>query len=115
LVLDLGVVDDASKVFLNGHPAGVTWKRPHRHEVTQLLTPGKNFLEVRVSNRLINAVAGMKKPDWADLVVEKYADYNERHAWYETNVAEYGAENLLPSGLLGPVRLIALQEVEFNL
>ena len=108
-------MDDASKAFVNGHAAGVTWKRPHQHDVTQWITPGKNFLEVRVSNRLINAVAGMKKPEWVEKVIEKYAHYNERNAWYETNVAEYGAENILPAGLLGPVRLVALQAVEFTL
>jgi hypothetical protein len=115
LMLDLGIVDDASKVFVNGHAAGVTWKRPHQHDVTQWITPGKNFLEVRVSNRLINAVAGMKKPEWVEKVIEKYGNYNERRAWYDTNVAEYGAENLLPAGLLGPVRLVVLQEIEFTL
>ncbi|MBZ5562218.1 MAG: hypothetical protein LAP13_07325 [Acidobacteriia bacterium] len=115
LILDLGTVDDASKVFINGHAAGVTWKRPHQHEVTQWTKSGRNFLEVRISNRLINAVGGMKKPAWVEKVIEKYGDYNERREWYDSNVREYGAENLPAAGLLGPVRLIALQEIEFTL
>lgn len=115
LLLDLGGVADASKVWLNGHAAGVTWKRPHQHEVTQWVQSGNNFLEVRVSNRLINAVGGMKKPEWADKVREKYGHYNERNEWYDINVREYGATNLPPAGLLGPVRLVVLQEIEFVL
>jgi hypothetical protein len=115
VVLDLGAVADASKVWLNSHAAGVTWKKPHQHEVTQWIKPGNNFLEVRVSNRLINAVGGMKKPEWADKVREKYAHYNERNEWYDINVREYGATNLPPAGLLGPVRLVFLQEIEFAL
>ncbi len=62
-----------AKVWLNGHRMGVSWKRPHQYDVTPWARPGKNFLEVRVSNRLINAVGGMKKPDWTDQVAEKYA------------------------------------------
>jgi hypothetical protein len=115
IVLDLGGVADASKVWLNGHAAGVTWKRPHQHEVTQWVKSGGNFLEVRVSNRLLNVVGGMKKPEWAEKVREKYAHYNERNEWYDINLREYGAENLPPAGLLGPVRLIFFEEVEFDL
>jgi hypothetical protein len=57
----------------------------------------------------------MKKPDWVDKIIEKYGDYNERRACYDTNVREYGAEDLVAAGLLGPVRLIALEEAEFAL
>jgi hypothetical protein len=115
VTLDLGAVADASKVWLNGQAAGVTWKRPHQHDVTQWVRPGSNFLEVRVSNRLINLVGGLKRPEWADKVVEKYGRYNERQEWYETNSREYGATELPPAGLLGPVRLVFLQEVEFEI
>jgi hypothetical protein len=113
--LDLGVVMDASKVWLNSQAAGVTWKRPHQHDVTQWVKPGKNFIEVRVSNRLINYVAGLKRPESADRVVEKYGNYNERQQWYGIMSREYGAENIPPAGLIGPVKLVFFQEVEFDL
>jgi len=113
--LDLGTVADASKVWLNSQAAGVTWKRPHQHDVTQWVRPGNNSLEVRVSNRLINVVGGLKRPEWADKVVEKYGHYNERQEWYETNSREYGASELPPAGLLGPVRMVFLHEVEFEI
>src|ERR1019366_1921646 len=100
--LDLGTVMDASKVWLNSQAAGVTWKRPHVHDVTSLVKPGKNFLEVRVSNRLINYVAGLKVPDWAEKVEKEYGSYNERQLWYEIVAREYGAENIPPAGLMGP-------------
>jgi hypothetical protein len=113
--LDLGTVMDASKVWLNSTAAGVTWKRPHLHDVTKLVKPGKNFIEVRVSNRLINAVAGMKRPEWADKVAEKYGSYNERQLWFEIVSREYGAENIPPAGLIGPVKLVFSQELEFDI
>lgn len=115
VTLDLGAVMDASKVWLNSTAAGVTWKRPHLHEVTKLVKPGKNFIEVRVSNRLINSVAGLKRPESADQVIEKYGSYNERQQWYAIMSREYGAENIPPAGLIGPVKLVFLQQVEFEI
>ena len=112
--LDLGTVMDASKVWLNSQAAGVTWKRPHLHDVSKWVKPGKNFIEVRVSNRLINYVAGLKRPEWGDKVVEKYGSYNERQLWYEIVSREYGAENIPPAGLIGPVKLVFSQEMEFE-
>jgi hypothetical protein len=85
------------------------------HDVTKLVKPGKNFIEVRVSNRLINAVAGMKRPEWADKVAEKYGSYNERQLWFEIVSREYGAENIPPAGLIGPVKLVFSQELEFDI
>ena len=114
VTLDLGTVMDASKVWLNSQAAGVTWKRPHLHDVSKWVKPGKNFVEVRVSNRLINYVAGLKRPDWGDKVMEKYGSYNERQLWYEIVAREYGAENIPPAGLIGPVKLVFSQELEFE-
>jgi len=115
VTLDLGTVMDASKVWLNSTAAGVTWKRPHLHDVSKLIKPGKNFIEVRVSNRLINSVAGLKRPESADKVVEKYGNYNERQQWYQIMSREYGAENIPPAGLIGPVKLVFSQQVEFEI
>ena len=79
------------------------------------MKPGKNFIEVRVSNRLINAVAGMKVPTAAiDKVMKKYGSYNERQTWVQFLTREYGAENIPPAGLMGPVRLVFAQEIEFE-
>ncbi len=115
ITLDLGTVMDASKVWMNSTAAGVTWKRPHLHDVTQLVKPGKNFIEVRVSNRLINYVAGKTLPDWAKESEKKYGSYNERQQWYVFLTREYGAEDLPPAGLLGPVKLIFAQELQFEI
>jgi hypothetical protein len=106
---------DASKVWLNSTAAGVTWKRPHLHDVSKLIKPGENFIEVRVSNRLINSVAGLKRPESADKVIEKYGSYNERQQWYQILSREYGAENVPPAGLIGPVKLIFSKQVEFEI
>jgi hypothetical protein len=115
VTLDLGTVMDASKVWLNSTAASVTWKRPHLHDVSKLVKPGKNFIEVRVSNRLINYVGGLKRPEWTYKVMEKYGSYNERQQWVEFITREYGAENIPPAGLIGPVKLVFAQELEFDI
>jgi hypothetical protein len=115
VTLDLGTVMDASKVWLNAKAAGVTWKRPHIHDVTEFVKPGKNFIEVRVSNRLINYVSSLKQPEWTKKVIEKYGSYGESPSWIPFITREYGAEKVPPAGLLGPVKLVFAQEVEFEI
>jgi hypothetical protein len=66
-------------------------------------------------HRLIDLVGELKRPEWADQVIEKHGHYSERQAWYETNSREYGASELPPAGLLGPVRRVLLQEVEVEI
>ncbi|MFO1512974.1 MAG: glycosyl hydrolase, partial [Verrucomicrobiota bacterium] len=97
ITLDLGKVAVLASVKLNGHDFGVLWKEPHALDVTGALKPGQNTLEVRVvntwGNRLI-ADAGLPK--------------SERKTWATWNPYRPD-EKLLPSGLLGPVRLVGFQ------
>ena len=51
-----------------------------------------------MSNHLFNYVAGVKRPEGADKVVEKYGHYSERCQWYEIMSREYGAENIPAPG-----------------
>jgi len=56
--LDLGALKNLAEVWLNGKPLGVLWKPPFRIEVTDSLRPGKNDLEVRVTNLWPNRLIG---------------------------------------------------------
>ncbi len=128
--LDLGAVGDIAELQVNDQPAGVRWKRPYRFDVTTLLQPGRNELRVRVTNRLINRIAGMTEtppiaPDIARItgparpLAPRVPDTFDSDAncrdW--GIIGKYLAEkergfNPLPdSGLLGPVRLIAVQRL----
>jgi hypothetical protein len=57
LFLDLGRLDIAAKLRINGKSAGSLWKPPYRLEITQLMHAGVNQLEAEVTtlwpNRLI--------------------------------------------------------------
>jgi hypothetical protein len=46
--------DDVLEIFVNGRPAGVRLWPPYTVEITGLLQPGENTLELRAANTLVN-------------------------------------------------------------
>ncbi|HSL30989.1 MAG TPA: glycosyl hydrolase [Anaerolineales bacterium] len=54
--------DDVLEVLVNGQPAGVRLWAPYRVEVTDLLKPGENVLELRVANTLVNLLEKVERP-----------------------------------------------------
>jgi hypothetical protein len=94
LWLDLGVVRNLADVLVNGKPLGIIWKRPFRVDVTDVLKPGENKLEIKVTNLWVNRLIGDQQPD----IPRKYTF---------TTQAFYKADSpLLPSGLIGPVQFV---------
>ena len=94
MLLDLGSVKNIAEVTVNGKSAGVLWKPPFRADVTGALKPGANTVEIKVTNLWANRLIGDQQPN----VTKKYA-------W--TSLDAPGADSpLLPSGLLGPVRVL---------
>lgn len=94
LLLDLGAVKNLAEITLNGKSLGVLWKEPFRVDITEAAKVGMNQLEIRVTNLWPNRMIGDQKlPE------------NERITW--ASVKPYNANSpLLPSGLLGPVRVL---------
>jgi len=39
-----------AEVTVNGKPAGVLWRSPYRIDISTLAKPGKNTLEIRITN-----------------------------------------------------------------
>ncbi|WP_168442539.1 glycosyl hydrolase [Pontiella desulfatans] len=56
--LNLGRVECIAEVALNGKPVAILWKEPYRVNITGLVTPGPNRLEVKVTNTLANRLIG---------------------------------------------------------
>jgi hypothetical protein len=54
VVLDLGRVVATCEVHVNGKPAGVLLNKPFRRDITDLLRPGTNRLEILVYGTLSN-------------------------------------------------------------
>jgi hypothetical protein len=95
LWIDLGDVKNLADVTVNGKDLGIVWHSPYRVDVTSALKPGTNQLTIKVTNAWVNRLIGDQQPGATKYT---YAD-----------VKPYKANSpLLPSGLLGPVRLYAL-------
>jgi hypothetical protein len=90
-------IREAAIVYVNGVRAGSLWHPPYRIDITPFAHRGKNRIEVRVFNTAINLLAGQPPRDYSAL----YAKYGKRFEPQDM-------ENLqpVPSGILGPVRLI---------
>ncbi|MHC4399288.1 MAG: glycosyl hydrolase [Planctomycetota bacterium] len=58
LFLDLGVVKNIAEVTVNGENLRILWKPPFRVEITDAIRPGKNLLEVKVTNLWPNRLIG---------------------------------------------------------
>ena len=98
LWLDLGDVKNVAEVSVNGRPLGTVWRAPFRVDATAALKPGANSLEIKVANLWVNRLIGDKQPGAA-----KTFTY--------TAVEFYKADSpLLPSGLLGPVRIVRIEQ-----
>jgi len=99
--LDLGDVKHIAEVFVNDQPLGVLWKAPFRVDITDVVQPGANKVEVKVTNVWKNRLLGDKKLPEA-----------ERTTWtlYPFYHDEPDAP-LMESGLLGPVRVLSSESV----
>lgn len=95
-MLDLGDVRHLARVRLNGHDLGVVWCAPWHVATTGTLQPGVNQLEIEVANLWINR-----------LIHDAALPEEQRRTWTSCN--PFSRETpLVPSGLLGPVRLLSV-------
>jgi len=93
LWIDLGEVKNLAEVTVNGKSLGVLWHAPYRMDLTSALKPGANQVTIKVINAWVNRLIGDQQPD----ATTKYTF---------ADVKPYKANSpLLPSGLLGPVKL----------
>jgi hypothetical protein len=87
-VKDVGI----AAVTLNSKDVGITWTKPFRVEITDVLTANRNGLELTVVNSWQNRLIGDRgKPQ-----TERYT---------KTNIKIRDDWTLRPSGLLGPVEI----------
>lgn len=103
-ILDLGDVRESARVRINGQEAGVAWAAPFRLQVGQWLKPGKNRIEVEVTNLPANSIAEMDRQGQEWRIFE---DINMAKLNYKQGT--YGHWETLPSGLNGAVRLIPVR------
>jgi hypothetical protein len=93
-----GPVREAAEVYVNGRRAGTIWHPPYEVDIAPFLHAGENDLRIVVGNLAVNEMAGSPLPDRSALI----AKYGERFQDQGNNLVK-----AIPSGLMGPVRLIA--------
>ena len=94
LWLDLGEVREVAQVRLNGQTVGIAWKKPFRVALGGAAHAGVNRLEISVANL------------WPNRIIGDQSLPPERR-FTHTNITKFKADSpLLPSGLLGPVKLM---------
>ena len=105
--LDLGDVRESARVTMNGRPAGTAWCVPFRLNIGTLLRPGRNRLEIEVTNLAANRIRDLdrRKVDWKVMREINFVNINYK----PFDAAEWP---LTPSGLLGPVTLIPLRAAQ---
>jgi hypothetical protein len=120
LDLDVGRVAVIAEVFVNSKSAGILWKEPYRADITSLVSPGENQLEIRVTtlwpNRLIGddalpeeneydpkTKAIKRLPDWYLAGQPKSAGGRTTFTTWQHFTKD---DPLTESGLRGPVRIL---------
>jgi hypothetical protein len=100
-----GPVREAAVVYINDKRAGTLWCPPYSVDVTGMLRAGSNKIRVMVGNTAMNHMAGRSLPDYRLLNLR----YGERFQPQDMDKMQP-----IPSGLLGPVRLIRRTRVKLS-
>jgi hypothetical protein len=140
LILDLGDVQVIAQVKLNGKELGTLWKPPFTVNISDTARKGKNELQIKVTNLWPNRLIGDEQyedpdqwnppleenphmsppggkglkvlPEW--YVQGKPRPQSKRYTWTTWKFYNKDSE-LLPSGLLGPVEIVAQVEKAVSL
>jgi len=126
LFLNLGKVKNLAEVSVNGKPLGILWKPPFRVDVAGAARSGRNMFEIKITNLWPNRLIGDEQLP-AD---REWGEANQLKSWPQwlldgkpsptgrftfTTWRHWKKDDaLLPSGLLGPVTLQPVVEIELN-
>jgi hypothetical protein len=99
-------VGDIAEVSVNGKTAGILWKPPYRMDVTDLLKPGANQLEIKVTNEWNNRIAGDRGATPDKRVLAQAGGRGGAFGGFG-GFGTRGGGGLANSGLLGPVTVVS--------
>jgi len=97
--LDIGKANVLANIKVNGTEVGGLWTAPWKIDVTDYLKEGENDLEIAVTNLWVNQLIG-----------DSDRTEDEKKTWTLINT-NYSNNPLQPSGLVGPVKLVSIDEV----
>ncbi len=117
LQLDLGNVKEIAEVFMNGKNLGVLWKAPFRMNIDEVVQEGTNALEIKITNLWPNRLIGdeqlkldyeRKGPnikEWPEWLLSN-KDRPTKRSTFAAFKHWHKDSKLLPSGILGPVKIV---------
>lgn len=112
LYLDLGEVFCLARVRLNGRDQGIVWTKPARVRLSGIKKRG-NRLEIEVANLWINRLIGDENQPWDGVTNGQWPEWllagsprPTRRLTFTTHKFYHQGDTLVPSGLLGPVRVL---------
>jgi hypothetical protein len=108
LILDLGKVMVVAEFIVNGSNLGILWKKPYKVDITDFVRSGENVIEIHVTNTWWNRLVGDEK--YPDGFPGSDAKENKTYTTHKAWTAE---DELLESGLLGPVQIIIEKKLKF--
>ena len=103
--LQLGEVNDIAQVRLNGEDLGVVWTDPWSLELTGVAKTGRNELEIDVVNTWANRLIGDAGLPTAKRITKSNVALEPEKRTLKGFQSYAVSDPLMPSGLLGPVRL----------
>jgi hypothetical protein len=103
-LLNLGDVRESARVRVNGRDVATVWSVPFQVRIGEYLKPGRNVLELDVTNLAANRIRDMdqRKVPWKIMREINFVNINYRPF-------DASGWALTPSGLLGPVTLTPLR------
>jgi len=126
VTLDLGRVEVIARVSFNGKDLGILWKAPYRVDITDAARAGENELVVAVTNLWPNRMIGDEQlpedslrwdngtlREWPGWLAGDQPSPTGRYTFTSWRLWHKG-DQLLPSGLLGPVRVISEETREIG-
>jgi hypothetical protein len=127
IILDMGSLNDIVAVNVNGTSAGVVWHPPWRLEITSVVHPGVNNLEIAVTTNWANRMIGDEQepadflrgndrgPDfglpmaaWPDWFIRREPRPSAGRKSFSNWYYYRSDSKLQPAGLTGPVRILSL-------
>ena len=106
-LLDLGEVRESARVRLNGAEIATAWSVPFRVRLGAALKPGRNVLELDVTNLAANRIRDLDQRGVKWKIMREINFVNINYKPFDAS-----GWALMPSGLLGPVTLTPLKLVD---
>lgn len=105
--INLGDVRESARLYVNGQYVSTLFSVPFEANIGQYLNAGENTLEIEVTNLPANRIADYdrRKVNW-----RIFHDANIVSVDYK--VADFSLWGTMPSGLLGPVKITELKQIE---